>query len=158
MKVTKSCLNCGVDYDVWPSHTHRRFMCSRSCANKIRATHGMSNTPEMRRIYGKRYRQRVGSSRASHLWERYKLTPEQWDSIFQAQGGCCANPKCRTTEPGKNGWHTDHDHSCCAGTCKKSCGKCVRGILCGNCNRALGYVDDSVEKLEGLIDYLRTLR
>ena len=153
MKVTKSCLNCGIDYDVWPSHTHRRFMCSRSCANKIRAKHGLANTLEMKRIYGQRYRQRVGN-RAIHLWDRYKLTPEAWESIFESQGRCCANPECRTTYPGARGWHTDHDHACCPGK-DKSCGGCVRGILCGNCNRALGCVGDSPKKLDGLSQYLR---
>lgn len=49
--------------------------------------------------------------------------------------------------------HIDHDHSCCPG--RVSCGKCIRGILCGSCNRALGLVRDSVPILFCLIAYLR---
>lgn len=30
----------------------------------------------------------------------------------------------------------------------------VRGVLCGKCNSALGFVDDSTERLGDLIDYL----
>ena len=30
-----------------------------------------------------------------------------------------------------------------------------RGLLCVNCNRALGYLKDSVESAENLIGYLR---
>ena len=32
--------------------------------------------------------------------------------------------------------HIDHDHNCCPGA--KSCGKCIRGILVGKINSALG--------------------
>lgn len=48
----------------------------------------------------------------------------------------------------------DHDHSCCPG--KTSCGKCIRGLLCRGCNLALGYVQDSPEKLISLANYLRS--
>ena len=33
----------------------------------------------------------------------------------------------------------DHDHRCCPGA--QSCGKCVRGILCGRCNTALAHYE-----------------
>lgn len=37
----------------------------------------------------------------------------------------------------------DHDHACCPG--ERSCGVCVRGFLCGNCNSAIGLLGDSVD-------------
>lgn len=49
----------------------------------------------------------------------------------------------------------DHDHACCPGK-KKLCGKCVRRVLCKNCNIAIGHLGDNPEIyrviLESLID------
>lgn len=46
----------------------------------------------------------------------------------------------------------DHDHSCCSGT--RSCGKCVRGPLCRNCNLGIGNLGESVERLRSAEKYL----
>ena len=34
----------------------------------------------------------------------------------------------------------DHDHACCPG--ERSCGQCVRGLLCRKCNGALGFLEN----------------
>jgi hypothetical protein len=47
----------------------------------------------------------------------------------------------------------DHDHSCCDSV--KTCGRCVRGILCVNCNAGLGNFDDNADLLVLAIEYLR---
>ena len=47
----------------------------------------------------------------------------------------------------------DHDHNCCPGD--HSCGDCVRGILCPDCNRGLGSFHDNIEFLKNAIIYLR---
>ena len=46
----------------------------------------------------------------------------------------------------------DHDHSCC--NARFSCGKCVRGTLCQNCNRSMGQAKDSPKILRDLADYI----
>lgn len=48
----------------------------------------------------------------------------------------------------------DHDHNCCPGS-DKSCGKCVRGLLCKKCNTGIGMLGDSVEGLEQAVQYLK---
>lgn len=76
---------------------------------------------------------------------KYNLSSEQADYWL----GIKACQACGTTTK----LCIDHDHSCCAGS--GSCGKCVRGVLCGNCNSALGHAKDSADRLQGLISYLQ---
>lgn len=47
----------------------------------------------------------------------------------------------------------DHDHRHCPGPF--SCGLCVRGLLCSGCNATLGMINDDVERLSGLVEYLK---
>lgn len=77
---------------------------------------------------------------------KYGLTVLQWNEMFAAQGGACA--LCRsTTANNKSGtFETDHDHSCCPGP--RSCGKCVRGLLCHPCNIRLGWIDKNWNLLQ----------
>jgi hypothetical protein len=87
---------------------------------------------------GKETRERLyGGSREYHLGRRYGLTSADVDAMIETQGGTCA------TCPGKPE-HVDHDHE----TNK------VRGILCFNCNQALGNVRDDPDVLHSLIAYL----
>lgn len=47
----------------------------------------------------------------------------------------------------------DHDHSCCpVGT--HSCGRCVRGLICRDCNTAAGLLADQPERAHALGEYL----
>lgn len=47
----------------------------------------------------------------------------------------------------------DHDHACCSGA--RSCGKCIRGLLCFGCNNMLGLARDNLEILERAKDYVQ---
>jgi len=58
--------------------------------------------------------------------------------MFNEQGKACGI--CGAGEPTQKGWQTDHDHGCCPER-GRSCGRCVRGILCAPCNTALGAVE-----------------
>lgn len=46
----------------------------------------------------------------------------------------------------------DHDHNCCPGG--KSCGRCVRGLICGTCNAAAGMMRDDPRLTRALAAYL----
>jgi hypothetical protein len=103
------------------------------------------------RAWRERNPQRVRSMRRTDTARKYGLTPESYSALFDSQGRACAI--CRTTEPLRGQWCVDHDHGCCTGT-RRTCGECVRGILCGPCNQGLGLFADDAGRLESAIKYL----
>jgi hypothetical protein len=81
----------------------------------------------------------------------YGLAPGRYQELYEEQGRVCYI--CRRANGSTKALSVDHDHSCCPG--KTSCGKCVRGLLCGGCNyKILGHLRDSTEALQRAIDYL----
>lgn len=68
--------------------------------------------------------------RARFLKQAFDLTPSEWAKILAHQGGVCFICRRPILPPRKP--HTDHNHK--TGH--------VRGILCSQCNRALGKAED----------------
>lgn len=94
--------------------------------------------------------------RLSQVERTYGITRTQYLEMFEAQDGKCT--VCRNPEWRKHpktgrlyALSVDHDHTCCPG--KKSCGKCVRGLLCDRCNNMLGHVEAEGVWM-GLVNYL----
>ena len=85
----------------------------------------------------------------------FNMTRIEWEALFAAQGSCCAI--CGANTPLGNGWHTDHDHGCCPER-GRSCGQCVRGILCSGCNTGIGLLGDDSSRLRAAADYLERSR
>lgn len=82
---------------------------------------------------------------------KYNVTPE-W-LIESWRMGCSI---CGSAE---GGYHVDHDHSCCPSNSRmtnsqRSCGECVRGLLCSGCNWGLGQFKDDIQILKSAISYL----
>jgi hypothetical protein len=84
----------------------------------------------------------------------YNLSPSGHVEILANQEWKCANPACVSSDTPDAHLHVDHDHTCCDG--RRSCGECIRGLLCNTCNRVLGFVDDDITRLEGLVEYLKS--
>lgn len=83
---------------------------------------------------------------------KFGLTPAAFAALVERSGGRCAI--CSTADPGgkHDTWHVDHDHRCCPRG--RSCGSCIRGILCSNCNLGLGHFKDNAAILQSAMEYL----
>lgn len=148
---TKRCKKCSKTKSITNFGHHpqtrdrRRPECNTCHADRMRAyrKRRLEEDPEVFR------RQRQATIR-KYL---YGITQEQYDAMLEAQGGGCAI--CGSPESGIAGRTTllvDHDRSCCPGD--RTCGKCVRGILCNPCNVGLGRFKDSPSLLERAAAYV----
>jgi hypothetical protein len=84
------------------------------------------------------------------LMNRYGITKEQYDQMLELQDGHCAI--CSATPDEVGTLCVDHDHSCCPG--ERTCGKCLRALLCPRCNTAIGLFDDDVERIQNAGRYV----
>lgn len=86
------------------------------------------------------------------------VTPEWYNETFQKQNGCCAIcylPETQIHPATKEiaRLAIDHNHTCCPGD--KSCGKCIRGLLCAKCNQALHKAEAVVGWFSKAFNYLQ---
>ena len=75
---------------------------------------------------------------------------------YDAQPKECAI--CGTNDPGKQGWCLDHDHNCCGYGVRQGCVKCIRGLLCSNCNAGIGFFNDDIDRLLSAVAYLKKFK
>ena len=81
---------------------------------------------------------------------RYGLTAEMFYEMLERQGGVCAICGKPETKTRKNSEYVDrlsveHDHRTNA----------VRGLVCCRCNSIMGFVDDDMNLLLRVVEYLR---
>ena len=91
-----------------------------------------------------RYEENPERTRNNDLKRNYGITLDEHTQMYEEQNGVCAI--CE--KPGDGKWKklcVDHDHKT---------GK-VRQLLCRNCNMILGQVDDNINHLEKLTEYLQ---
>lgn len=82
------------------------------------------------------------------LLRKYGITLDGYAQLYSDQHGVCAICKRNAPSYGsskkRKALHVDHCHAS---------GK-VRGLLCGNCNLALGHLKDDVLRAKALVEYL----
>lgn len=102
------------------------------------------NDPAVREYYinaAKRYKNNnIKKVRYASIKKLYGLSADTYEKILENQQGCCAICLLKMTKTP----HVDH--------CHKS--KKVRGLLCFNCNRAIGHMQDDPAIAKRAASYL----
>lgn len=116
---------------------------------------------EQMRIYGRKYykehkegermRKSIYQKENPHIAKkaklkyRYNITVEDYEDMLQKQGGVCKI--CKLPQRSKKTLTLSVDHCHTTGR--------IRGLLCWNCNGALGQVKDNIQTLKAMIKYLQ---
>ena len=131
------------EYQRWYRKTYPERV--QDVQRNYRATHPTKVRREAReRTRNYRATRTTAQNKNAHYKYRYGITLAQYNAMYEQQAGLCAICQC-PPKPGE-ALHLDHDHS----------NDKVRGLLCGDCNRALGHFRDDVDVLYRAIHYLTT--
>lgn len=149
------CVDCNISIETKPTGEipkrckdcrKKRALAYANTYYKIHRQHIMLRS---RKYYGKNRDRYRAKGTSTSLYQRYKITRDEYEALFNLQNGKCAI--CQTEiysfdSPTKfrRNTHVDHSHSN---------GK-IRGLLCNKCNLALGLLNDNIEKAGALLAYL----
>lgn len=133
----------------WKNQGHKdglSYTCS-DCEKK--AAYAYAKTPEGKQTHkkksaAKQYRRYPPEYfLKQNRKRRYGITSEQYNKQFEQQKGCCAVCGKHQSEL-KRALGVDHNHET----------KETRGLLCGECNRALGFLKEDIETIKALLEYV----
>jgi hypothetical protein len=103
---------------------------------EIKLRHRKNNPEAVKRSY-----------RKVRLKLKFGITLERFDQMLRSQGFACAI--CGNGKSGGRGlWHVDHCHQT----------KRIRGLLCHNCNTALGLFKENPVIIRSAMTYLKKAR
>lgn len=151
---TKVCRRCEVEkkaeeFSAMPSSGDGLYSYCRACKASMVRRYTARNGDAVR----ERARQRNATpkgrlaTRKANLKRVFGIEKTEYDKRWRAQGKKCAICE-RTRKRNEKYFALDHDHSSGA----------HRGILCPNCNRALGLAADNIDLLKRAEKYLRRAR
>lgn len=136
----KKCVGCG---EVKPSSA---FYVRRNRNSLLsRCKECMRDTGTRARVWRTENPEKADTIITRCRAKRFGLTLEAYSALILEYGQSCNVCGASNTSSFHRRLSLDHDHKTNE----------LRGFLCGDCNHALGNVKDSVERLEGLINYLR---
>ena len=145
----KHCLKCDTIKSKSEFYIHKKNGLSAYCktCSKKQVKEYRENNPEKIKSLREKYKKirieiRKPAERKYHLKTKYGITELEYKEMYDKQNGNCA--LCNKNVEYKK-LHVDH--------CHKS-GR-IRGLLCSNCNLALGNFKDNIEVLKKAIDYLK---
>lgn len=145
IETLRKCRKCSAEKAPIDFYQSRSTQCKK-CVDEYNRQYKRDHREAHNAWQRKRYRRRDEKLREAHLRRSYGIGIEEYGVMFEAQNGVCAI--CRQPErEGKDGPRllaVDHCHAT---------GK-VRGLLCFNCNAALGNLGDDAALLRAALTYL----
>ena len=87
----------------------------------------------------------------SKLKKYYGITVADYENMLQAQSGKCAI--CKSSTSSSRNYKRSLNAKFAVDHCHQT--KKVRGLLCTKCNRALGLLNDDVESVLRMAEYLK---
>lgn len=168
--MVKICTVCKIEYPTTLEFFHKdgralSGLCSRckKCHSKSHKIYYTNNKEKIKTQRKKYYKENMETlKKRQKLWRQqnvtyrqnsqfkthYNFTLEEYIKLLEIQKGLCSI--CKQIETAKHQSGTlralsvDHNHKT----------KKIRGLLCNNCNRGLGYFKDDISVLEEAIKYL----
>lgn len=144
-----NCRGCDVllTNDNWaPSRQAKKHYACKKCCGEYHKIYRSGNLEKIREHKRKWARERHKitplKSRVAKLKCKYGLILADYDKISENQNGVCAT--CGGINENGRRLAVDHNHKT----------NRVRGLLCSNCNMALGNIKDNINTLSKMIVYL----
>jgi hypothetical protein len=151
---TRCCIPCEFDkrHEKYYGNPEKYREASKRSMNKNRDR----KNAERRKSYTENREEILESRRANsrkNILRAHGISISQFEERLEKQNGGCAI--CGKTHSGRSYGSgqllVDHDHKCCI---KRSCGKCIRGLLCVKCNAGIGFFGDEPEMVLKAYKYL----
>lgn len=152
--VILKCEECGEDFNGSTRLQKVCFNteCKRSRLRKNKARYLAKPGTRERNIASERKRRESPDARRRISFSRrmraYGVNEETFNEILSKQGGGCKI--CGITPESGVRLCVDHDHACCPSG--SSCGLCIRGVLCFNCNLAEGFIRSAAELTDRTVE------
>lgn len=132
-KIINGCLQCSRCHSWKPTSEFNKGELVCGFTTKCKACNA---------IKAARWRQRYPAKyRRYHLRTKFGIDLATYDKLLRQQDGLCAI--CQSAPNGKP-FHVDHDHS----------SHVIRGLLCDNCNMAIGLLQDDPEMIRRAARYI----
>lgn len=134
----KTCIKCEIKKDI--SEYHKNKTTSDGLHTYCKTCRNVKNKVGSR--YGKATLDPKEYNRQRQIFYKYGLTIEQYNAMLSQPCGAC----------GDNATAIDHNHECCPTV--KTCGKCIRGVLCHKCNLLEGKLSANKDRVVAIMNYL----
>ena len=143
----KQCAECGEKKSLSEFNKNKRtkdrlcYNC-RDCNKKYNRIHKVE-LAERKKIYNRTEKGKSGIHRRN-LKNKYGITFEQYDEMFEKQNGICAI--CGGININGRRLGVDHNHRT---------GQ-IRALLCNSCNHIIGDAKEDITILQSAINYLKS--